>query len=53
MNAKFKVMKDAYGRRGVYRAIRSNVPGSVTGWEWFADEKDFAELRGVLDVIPE
>jgi len=48
---KFKIMADAYGRLGLYRAICSNVPGASTGWEKVADEADFNEIR--LSLAPE
>ena len=47
--APYKVMFDESSNRiGLYRIIKSDVPGSATGWEQVATVEDFKLIRRVL-----
>ena len=47
--APYKVMFDESSNRlGLYRIIKSDVPGSATGWEQIATVEDFKLIRRVI-----
>ena len=47
--APYKVMFDESSNRiGLYRIIKSDVPGSVVGWEQVATVEDFKLIRRVI-----
>ena len=47
--APYKVMFDESSNRlGLYRIIKSDVPGSATGWEQVATVEDFKLIRRVI-----